>query len=89
MSEERIEVSRRGFYYNLAASPYGYTSPYGDSFKLPSQKKLEMMQRDAERALSRVDKLMDKNDLWGFLPDEIVILIKKAAIEAVHERLTR
>ena len=87
MSEERADVSARGFYYNLAVSPYGYTSPYGDLYKLPSQKKLDMMERDAARALERVDKMLDKNDLWGFLPDEIIVLIKKAAIESVHMRL--
>ena len=85
MSEKRVDVSARGYYYNLDASPYGYTSPYGDNYKLPSQKKLDMMQRDSERALERVDRLIDKNDMWGILPDEIVILIKKAAIKAVYD----
>lgn len=87
MSEKQPDVSARGYYYNLAVSPYGYKSPYGDIYKLPSSKKLEMMEREAEKALERVDKLLDKNDLWGFLPYEIVILIKKKAIESVHMRL--
>ena len=81
--------SARGFYYDVSQSPYVYKSTYGDSFKLPSEKKLEMMQKQVPEELRRFDKVVERNDLKDFIPVEIDTLIRKAIIEAVHKRLTQ
>lgn len=87
--EREDRVSRRGYYYDLDLSPYGYTSPYGDFYKLPSAKRLDMMQREAKAAMQRIDKLIERNDLGAWVPKEIIILLHKAAINAVYDRLVR
>jgi len=72
------KISRRGVYYDLTQSPYGYTNPYGDSFKFSSEKKLEIYTRDITKELKRVDALLERHDLKKHVPDEIVDLIKRA-----------
>lgn len=89
MEGDEAKVSRRGYYYDLSKSPYGYTSPYGDFYKLPSAKKLEMMERESGAAIGRVNKLIERNNLENFLPVEIIVLLHKAAINAVYDRMKR
>ena len=67
--------SRRGVYYDLTKSPYGYESPYGDSFKFSSEKKLEIFTRDIQKEVERLDKLIERNNLDSFLPEEIKQLL--------------
>lgn len=71
------KVSRRGVYYDLSLSPYEYTTPYGDSFKFRSQKKLEMYTRDVEKEINKLDKLIEKHSLWECMPDEIISLLRR------------
>lgn len=81
--------SARGFYYNLEESPYVYVSPYGDSFKLPSAARVEMMERHVAEELDRVSRTLVRLGIADILQPEIVVMIKKAAIEGVHKRITR
>lgn len=85
--DDNIIVSRRGVYYDLNKSPYEFTTPYGDLFKFSSAKKLEIYTRDIEKELNKVDKLIERNDLKSFVPDEIVQLIKKAVYECFYKKI--
>ena len=84
-----VKISRRGVYYDLTQSPYEYNSPYGDSFKFSSEKKLEIYVRDIEKELKRVDALLDRHDLKKHVPDEIVDLIKRAVFRSFYNRVER
>ncbi len=81
----RPDVSVKGYYYNLDKSPYVWTSPYGDSFKLPSAKRLEMMDKRCADALGRLDKLLDCYDLKHVLPDDLSRLLARYIIKAVYQ----
>ena len=87
--EQRPDVSVKGYYYNLDKSPYVWFSPYGDSFKLPSKKRLEMMEKRVPVALHRWEKLMETHDLKEVLPPDLERLIAKYIIQAVYEDLVR
>lgn len=80
-------VSRRGVYYNLEKSPYEFTTPYGDLFKFSSAKKLEMYSRDVEKEVDRVTKLMARNDLETFIPEEIKHLLYRAVYKSFHRKI--
>lgn len=79
--------TRRGVYINLEKSPYGYETPYGDLFKFSSQKRLEIYRRDIARELDRVEKLLERHDMYGFLPDEIINLIIRATYKAFYKKV--
>lgn len=85
MTDEKI--SRRGVYYDLDMSPYEYQSPYGDSFKFRSAKKLEVYTRDIEKEISRVEKVLNRNRLKSFLPSEIVTLIYKNVYRSFYRKI--
>lgn len=87
--EHRPDVSVRGYYYNLDKSPYVWKSPYGDSYKLPSEKRVQMMDRRSTQALNRFDKLLIHHDLGQVLPDELNVLLRKYIIEAVYVEIVR
>lgn len=78
------KVSRRGVYYDLSLSPYEYTTPYGDSFKFQSQKKLEMYTRDVEKEVHKLNKLIDKHQLSEIVPDEIIQLLTRAVYRSFY-----
>ena len=82
-----VVKSRRGVYYDLSKSPYEYVTPYGDSFKFSSKKKLEMYTRDIVKEVTRLETLIDRNDLQGFIPDEIVQLLTKAVYSAFYQKI--
>ena len=79
--------SRRGVYYDLSQSPYEYTTPYGDCFKFSSKKKMEIYTRDIPKELTRVEKLIERHDLGGFIPDEILQLIFKSVYRAFYRKV--
>lgn len=85
MTDEKI--SRRGVYYDLNLSPYEFKSPYGDSFKFRSAKKLEVYTRDVEKELDRVEKVLSRNKLRSFLPSEIVTLIYKNVYRSFYRKI--
>lgn len=85
MSEE--VVSRYGVYRNLEKSPYRYESPYGDIFKFPSQKKLEIYTREIQREMDQIGKALNRLRLKDFLPDEIVQLLYRRTYEALYRKV--
>ena len=82
-------VSRYGVYRDLNLSPYVYESPYGDSFKFPSQKKLEIYQRDITKEIERVSKAVSRLDLDDFVPVEIIHLLYRATYKALYRKIVR
>lgn len=81
------DVSRRGYFYNLKESPYEWVSPYGDSYKLPSRKRLEMMEKRAAEELERVDKFIKRHGLYDVMPGKVVDLVRHYVIEAVYRQI--
>ena len=76
--------TRRGVYKDLSKSPYVYESPYGDSFKFPSAKRLEIYTRDVEKEIERVRKALDRLNLLDQLPEEITSLIFRTVYKAFY-----
>ena len=87
MNQQRPTVSAKGFYYNLEMSPYEWVSPYGDIYKMPSKKRLEMMETKTKEELQRLDKLLQRNRLGETMPERIVELIRKYCIDAVYRQI--
>lgn len=87
MSEEI--VSRYGVYRDLEKSPYRYESPYGDLFKFPSQKKLEIYTREIQRELDLVTKLLNRLHLEDYMPGEIIQLLYRATYKALYRKVVR
>ena len=77
----------RGVYLDLTKSPYEYNTPYGDLFKFSSAKKLEIYRRDIVKELSRVEKMLERNEMSGFLPDEIIQLLTRAVYRAFYRKI--
>lgn len=80
-------VSSRGVYYDLTESPYEYITPYGDFYKFSSEKKREIFLRDIEFYQRQLTKLLDRNNLKDFIPEEIVILLKRAVYESFYKKI--
>lgn len=85
----QAKVTRRGVYRDLSLSPYEYKSPYGDLFKFPSEKKLEVYARDVKTELDRVTKALDRLQLRDYLPAEIVQLLYRSTYQAFYRKLVR
>jgi hypothetical protein len=81
--------TRRGVYRDLNQSPYVYESPYGDSFKFPSEKKLEMYTRDIQTELDRVSKFLDRLSLGDTIPAEIIQLLYRSTYKALYRKVVR
>ena len=79
--------SRRGVYYDLEKSPYEYVNSYGDIFKFSRQKRLDIYTRDIPKEIERMSKLIARNDLWTFLPDEIVHLLYRETYRAFYRKI--
>lgn len=80
-------TTRRGVYIDLDKSPYGYETPYGDLFKFSSAKKLEIYTRDIGKELERVDKLITRHDLNGFINEETRHKIVRAMYKAFYNKV--
>lgn len=79
--------SRRGVYYDLTKSPYEYETPYGDLFKFSSAKKLEIYQRDIDKEIERVSKLIARHDLVEFIPEEIKHLLYRSMYRSFYRSI--
>lgn len=77
----------RGVYLDLTKSPYEYKTPWGDTFKFSSAKKLEIYTRDIPKEVARLEKLMERHNLGGFVPDEIVQLMTRAVYRAFYRKI--
>lgn len=80
-------VSRRGVYKDLEKSPYEYVTPYGDVFKFPSAKKLEIYTRDVQKEIERVCKALGRLNLEDYVPGEIITLIFRVTYQAFYDKL--
>ena len=86
---EKGAVSRYGVYRDLNQSPYEYESPYGDLFKFPSQKKLEIYAREIESELLRIEKALERLQLEEYLPVEIIQLLYRSTFKALYRKVVR
>ena len=82
-------VSRYGVYRDLNLSPYEFRTPYGDLFKFPSQKKLEIYTREIQKELDQVGKLLDRLSLEDYIPVEIVQLLHRSTYKALYRKVVR
>lgn len=82
-------VSRYGVYRDLNQSPYRYESPYGDLFKFPSQKKLEIYTREIQTEVDRMKKALDRLQVADYLPEEIVELLFRSTYKALYRKVVR
>lgn len=80
-------VSRRGVYYDLSKSPYGFETPYGDLFKFSSAKKLEMYTRDIDKELERVNRFLDRNGLRSELPPGYADALFHGAYRSLYRKI--
>lgn len=86
---EKPVVSRYGVYRDLSQSPYEYHSPYGDIFKFPSEKKLEIYTRDIQNELDRITKAVHRLHLEDYLPGEIIQLLYRSTFKALYRKVVR
>lgn len=84
-----VKKSRRGVYYDLTDSPYEFRTPYGESFKFSSAKKLEIYTRDVKKEIERVDKLFARNGLKKLVPVELIDMIKRLVYNAFYNSVER
>lgn len=82
-------VSRYGVYRDLSQSPYEYKTPYGDLFKFPSQKKLEIYTREIQKELDQVGKLLNRLHLKDHIPGKIVQLLYRSTYQALYRKVVR
>ena len=82
-------VSRYGVYRDLSLSPYEYQTPYGDLFKFPSEKKLEIYAREIHKEIDRVTKLLDRLQLEDYIPKEIIHLLYRSTYKAMYRKVVR
>lgn len=80
-------VSRYGVYRDLNLSPYEYTTPYGDSFKFRSKKKLDIYTRDVKNEIERVSKCVGRLGLESYIPVEIVQMLYRNTYKAFYDRI--
>lgn len=80
-------VSARGVYYDLNLSPYVYRTAYGDIFKFSSKKKLEIYTRDVVKELNRLYKVLERNEMIGFLPDDTIQLLVKNVYRSFYRKV--
>lgn len=85
MDEKKI--SSRGVYYDLTISPYEYFTPYGDIFKFPSKKKLEIYSRDISKELTRLESILKRNEMMDFLPDEAIEMLIKVVYRSFYNKV--
>ena len=79
--------SRRGYYYDLTESPYEYESPYGDLFKFPSAKQLEIYSRNVQKEVEKIDKVFDKVGCKSFLSATTIRAVYRSIYRSFYNRM--
>ena len=82
----KVKTSR-GVYKDLSVSPYEYETPYGDIFKFPSQKKLDMYTRDIQIELDRITKALDRLHLEEHLAAWVIGHIYFATYRGLYKKI--
>ena len=85
--KKETPISRRGVYYDLSVSPYEYTTPYGEIFKFSSPKKLEIYSRDVIKEIDRLHKLIDRNGMREYIPEELVQFLIRCVYKAFYSKI--
>lgn len=80
-------VSVKGFYYDLEKSPHVWVSPCGDSYKLPSAKRVEMMDKYSAQEIEKLDRFLIRSGMNETLPPEIIHLLKRCMTDAVYKSI--
>lgn len=86
---EKPVVSRYGVYRDLSQSPYEYKSPYGDLFKFPSKKKLDIYTREIQTEIDRITKAVNRLHLEDILPGKTVSLLYRSTYKALYRKVVR
>lgn len=81
------KISYRGVYYDLSISPYEFITPYGEIFKFPSAKKLEIYSRDIKSEIIKANKFLNRHNLQNLLPDEVIDLIYKSVYRSFYNKV--
>lgn len=79
--------SRRGYYYDLNESPHGFKSPYGDFFKFPSAKQLEIYSRNVAKEIERIDKAFDRAGCRPFLHSNTINAVYRSVYRSFYKRM--
>lgn len=79
--------SRRGYYYDLTESPYEYLSPYGDLFKFPSAKQLDVYCRNVEKEVEKIDKVFDRVGCKPFLHGNTMQAVYRSVYRSFYSRM--
>ena len=79
--------SRRGYYYDLSISPYEYESPYGDLFKFPSAKQLEIYSRNVKKEINRIDMVIDRVGCRSHLHPNTLNAVYRAVYRSHYSRM--
>lgn len=79
-------VTRRGVYRDLTVSPYEFITPYGDIFKFPSQKKMDVYTRQVAIETGKVVEALVKRDVLSRLTDESLEDLERKLYIAVYEQ---
>ena len=87
MTDKTPIKSARGVYYDLTKSPYRVNTPYGDTLRFSSPKKMEIFTREIPRELTRIDKLIDRHHMQDFVPGEIRSLLYRAMYQALYKKV--
>lgn len=85
MNDREPIKSVRGVYYDLTKSPYEYLTPYGDLLKFSSQKKLDIYTRDITKEKTRLDKVLERNNLQGYLTIEQITMLYRLVYIAFYK----
>lgn len=81
------QISRRGVYYDLTISPYEYTTPHGEIFKFSSAKKMEIYTRDISKEITKLESIIQRNNMQSFIPDEILHMLVVAVYRAFYHKI--
>ena len=79
--------SRRGYYYDLTESPYEYKTPYGDLFKFPSSKQLEIYSRNVQKEVEKIDKVFDRVGCRSLLSAATLRAVYRAVYRSFYKRM--
>lgn len=79
--------SRRGYYYDLNESPYEYESPYGDLFKFPSAKQLEIYSRNVQKEVEKIDKAFERVGCKPYLTAYMLRAVYRSVYRSFYNRM--
>ena len=79
--------SRRGYYYDLNESPYEFENSYGDLYKFPSAKQLEIYSRNVQKELEKLNKTLDKLDCKRYMTFYVLNAVYRSVYRSLYNRM--